>query len=370
NTAGDWEYSYFPFTTASSATNITVNLGLVSSNTFYADSFAVIKAGTSVFSTDLSDRIQRTAIGFYNDFTGTDSGYNDIITPGDIGLTGSFILNDRMYVTKAWSIHRLSYTASFPLILIQQVKKTVGTKSPRTIKNVDIVNAYEMIIFLGSDRRLYLFDGITPTSLSDEMTVNNGYSSVYFDNINLAALDKCWAVVHQDLNWYELFVCIGTATTPNYSIVYDYVLKSFWPMDNRNFLSGDIGDDGAGRRRIYALTSTSGKIELLNSGTSDDGTAINSYWTSIRLGISPQLMRMDELEIETAAVTANPIFSWRADWETSYVTTTMASGLNNHLFSPGRLDNLIQFKIADNSTTASFNLWAINMSERPIGVGK
>jgi len=134
-----------------------------------------------------------------------------------------------MYVTKAWSIHRLSYTQSLPLVDIKQVKQTVGTKSPRSIKNIDVPGQGELVIFLGSDRRLYLFDGVTSISLSDEMTTDNGLSSIYFNAINANALDKVFAVVHQDLNWYELFVPISGNSTPTVSIVYDYVLKSFWP---------------------------------------------------------------------------------------------------------------------------------------------
>lgn len=366
----DWEYRTLQFTAVSSATNIVVNLKTISSNTYYLDSFSLIPAGTVAYSSDFSDRAQRSAVGIYNDFDGTDSGTNDIITPGDVGLTGSFILNDRMYVTKAWSIHRFSYTQSFPLIDIKQVKKTVGTKSPRSIRNVDTKEG-ELVIFLGSDKRLYLFDGLTSVSISDEMTVNNGLSSVYFDNINASALDKVFAIVYQDLGLYELFVPIGGATTPTHSIVYDYNLKSFWPWSNRVFTSGDVSDNGSGARVVYALASTAGQICLLNSGNSDNGSSIDSYWTSTRIGSSLKLNRIDEIDVETPSQLAAPTFTWRGDYETNFVATqSIASGKYSHSFAPKRIDNLIQFKIADNTTTASWKIWAITMTERLIGVGK
>lgn len=369
-TSTDWEYQAFQFTTASTATNINVNLVLQTSNTWYADSMSLIPAGTVAVQSDFSDRVQRSAIGFYNDFTGTDSGYNDILTPGDVGVTGSFILNDRMYVTKAWSIHRFSYTQSFPLIDIKQVKKTVGTKSPRTIQNVDVPEG-EVVIFLGSDKRLYLFDGLTSIPVSDDMTTNNGLSSVYFDNINSSYLNTAWSSVNKALNHYMLFVALGTATTPNYVITYDYANKSFWPWQySLNMSAGDIGDDGAGARRQYALASTAGQICLLNQGNHDNASSINSYWTSIRMGSSLQLDRIDEIEVETPVTTATPTFQWRADWETNYVTKSITSGTYSHLYAPGRIDNLFQVKIADNTTTAAWKVWAINLTERIIGVGK
>ena len=370
-TSTAWEYAYFQFTTISSATNITVNLVTLTSDTWYTDSQAIIPAGTVAFSSDFSDRAQRTAVGTYNDFSGTDSGTNDLITSGDVGLTGSFILNDRMYVTKAWSIHRFQYTQSFPLIDIKQVKKTVGTKSPRSIKNIDIPEG-EVVAFLGTDKRLYLFDGLTSVSVSDEMSTNNGISSVYFDNINSDALDKVYAIVDQSKNHYKLFVPLGSSVNPDYVIIYDYVTKAFWPLQySVNFRAGDVSDDGAGLRRTYAMTATSGQIALLDSTTSDNGTAIDSRWTSTKIGVSLKLNRVDEFEIETPNQAAAPTITWRGDYESSYVSTqSIASGTNSHVYAPGRIDNLIQFRVADNTTTASWKLWTITLTERLIGVGK
>jgi len=366
-----WEYRYLQFTTASSVTNITVNMNVVTSDTFYADSWALIPAGTVAYSSDFSDRVQRSAIGFYNDWSGTDSGTNDIVTPGDIGITGNFILNDRMYVTKAWSIHRFTYTYSFPLVEIKQVKKTVGTRSPRSIKNIDTPDGDgEMVLFLGTDRRLYLFNGAASLSISDEMNPSNSLSNVYFDNINSAALDKVFAVIHKDKNHYELFVPMGSSTTPDFSIIYDYVLKSLWPASNRNFTYGDVSDNGNGLRRVYALASTAGQIALLNEGNSDNSSSINSYWTSIRLGTSLKLNRIDEINVETPSQAAAPTITWRGDYESSFVATkSISSGTYVHLYAPGRIDNLIQFKIADNTTTAAWKVWSITLTERLIGVG-
>ena len=168
-----------------------------------------------------------------------------------------------------------------------------------------------------------------------------------------------------------LHVSLDTATTPPHTIVYDYVVKALWPFQyGDSFSSGGVSDNGAGTRYLYAIGSSSGRISLLNSSNSDNGASINAYWTGIKFGSSLQLNRIDEIEVETAITAATPSFSWRADWEANYVTKSMSSGTNSFLYSPGRIDNLIQFRIADNSTTASFELWTINMTERPIGVGK
>ena len=367
---GTWQYQTLNFTPTSGASSVGVQLITTSSATAYFDHVSVIATSTGII-TDNSDRAQRSAIDTYNDWSGTDSGTNDLITSGDIGITGSFILNDRMYVTKAWSIHRFSYTQSSPLIDIKQVKKTVGTKSPRSIKNVDIPEG-EIVIFLGTDKKLYLFDGLISAPVSDEMSIDNGISSVYFDNINSDAFDKVFAIVDQSLNHYKLYVPLGGSTVPDYVIVYDYLNKAFWPWQyNDTFSAGDISDDGAGLRAHYALTTSTGRICLLNSGASDNGTAIDSRYTTTKIGVALKLNRIDEVEIETPSQAAAPTITWRGDYESSYVATqSIASGTNSHIYAPGRIDNLIQFRIADNTTTASWKLWAITLTERLVGVGK
>ena len=317
-----------------------------------------------------NDQVTHSAINSYNDFTGSTAGSNNILTENDIGLTGGFILNGRLYITKSFSIHRFTYTGSpSPLVEIRTIKSTTGTMSPRSIKNVDTPEG-EVVLFLGTNRRLYLCDGQDTQDISDSIDISNGLSSVYMQNINANALSKCFAAIHPDLNWYELFVCIGTATSPTHSIVYDYRQKSLWPMSNRNFSYGNISDNGSGQKLVYAQAATNGKLYLTNNSNSDDGSSINGYWTSAKLGNPIVLQRFDEIEIETDVVACTPTFSWRADWETSWVDYTLAASTNSHNLGQARIDNMIQFKIAEDSTAPAFKLWSLIGSQRAVGGGK
>lgn len=315
------------------------------------------------------DRVVHSAINSYNNFTGSTFGSNDLLTENDIGVTGWFILNGRLYVTKSFSVHRFTYTGSpSPLVEIRTIKSVVGTKSPRSIRNVNTPDG-EVVLFLGSNKKLYLCDGQDAQEISDAVDVTNGVATVYMQNINEKALNNCFAVVHEDLNWYELMLCIGTATAPSFSMVYNYRYKSFWPMTNRNFTYGNISDNGSGKRVAYTQ-GTNGFLYLLNSTNSDNGTAINAFWVSEKIGVPIQMNKIDEIEVETAAAACSPTFSWRADYETTWVSQTMSSGLNTHNWAPNRIDNMIQFRILDNSTTARFQMWTIMASERMVGGGK
>lgn len=364
-----YEYQTLEFTPSSSATTVKLDFLLLGAGTYYIDKTNITTAESGVLF-DNSDRVQRSAVGEYNDWDGTDSGYNDITTPGDIGITGSFILRGNMFVTKKWSIHKFTYTASTPLVQILQVRSTIGTASPRSMQKVDMPGQGEVIIFLGADRRLYMFDGAYSTPISDPIAVGNGIASVYMDNINAQALDKVFAIVHPDKNWYEIFVPIGSSAVPNYSIVYDYLQKSFWVFDNRNFRAGAYSDNGAGQREAYVQATSTGFTYLSANTSSDDGTDINAYWLSFKIGEGIALRKMDEVEVETDSVACNPIFSWRCDWETTWTSKTLSASSYSHNWNPHRIDNYIQFKIEDDSSDTTFKLWAISMNQRLLGGAK
>jgi hypothetical protein len=76
------------------------------------------------------------------------------------------ILFKNMFVFKRWSIHKVTYTGTpSPLVVINQMKSAVGTASPRTIKNVNMPNKGEVLMLLGTDRKIYVFDGDPPDTV-------------------------------------------------------------------------------------------------------------------------------------------------------------------------------------------------------------
>jgi hypothetical protein len=366
---GTWQYQIFSATPASGTTALKTKIVCVSGGTVYIDHANIIDTDIDAIDSN-SDRIQRSALTLLNDWSGTDSGSNDIVTPGDIGLTGSFILADRMYVTKAYSIHRFTYTGSIPLVDIKQIRSSIGTRSPRTMKNVVISGEGEVEIFLGSDRRLYQFNGFDSTVISSNIEFDNGITSTYMNNINAQALDKCFAVLHDDQSWYELFVPIGSSTSPDFSFIYDYSSGAFWPCGNRNFRSGAQSDNGAGQRVVYVGGNTTGFAYLTRSGNSDDGSSINGNWVSPKLGDSTILSRYDQINLLTESVAATPTLQWREDFNTTYVSETLASVTNQHNYDPRLTDNFLQLRINEDSTNAAFKIWSLRVLNKSIGHGK
>lgn len=367
--SGTWQYQTYTFTPNSSTTSLKVKFLSTTAATFFIDQVSVEKQQEGTIS-DNADRIQRSAIGLFDDWDGTDSGTNNIATAKDVGLTGSFIINDRMYVTKKHSIHRFTYTASTPLVDIKQIRSSIGTSSPRSAKNVVIPGRGEVVIFLGTDRRLYVFDGFDSTSVSTNIEFNNGITSVYMQNINTQVLDKVFAVVHDDNPWYEIFVPIGNSTTPDFSIVYDYIAKSFWPMGNRNFISGAQSDNGSGQIVVYLGDNSAGFVHTSSSGNSDNGSSINGNWVSAKLGDPTLLSRYDEINLITDSVAVTPTLQWREDFTSTYVSNTLSASSNLHNYNPRLNDNYIQFRINDDSVNPAFKVWNLRVLAKGLGHGK
>ena len=364
---GTFQYNTLAFTPGASAATVRAQVVVSTIGTIFIDQLSVIPSVSSL-TDDLSDRVQRSAAGLADDWNGVDSGTNDVVTTGDIGLTGSGILTDKLYIFKKHSIHRFTYTASEPLVAIKEISSRIGTSSPKSIRNVDIPGAGPSLIFLGTDRVLYRFDGFESTSVSDKIQENNGITTTYMKNINTAALDRVFAVVHDKLPWYELFVSIGTATTPTHSFTYDYLTGAFWPNDNRNFSAGEIADRGDGLREVYVQETTTGIAMRTTSTNSDSGTTINGLWTSAKLGGPTILDKIDEINVITESIASStPTFSWRADFETTYIDKTMTESVNLHNWNPGRIDNLIQYKITDDSSNPTFKVWDITSLSRSLG---
>ena len=192
----------------------------------------------------------------------------------------------------------------------------------------------------------------------------------YLNNINAQALDKVFAVVHDDNPWYEIFVPMGSSTVPDFSFVYDYLSNSFWPMGNRNFRAGAQSDDGAGQNRVYVLDNTAGFAHLTNSTNSDNGSSINGNWVSPKIGDPTILSRMDEINLITESVNATPTIQWREDFNPTYTSTTLSSASNLHNYNPRLTDNYIQFRINDDSVNTEFQIWNLRTLNKGLGHGK
>ena len=128
-----------------------------------------------------------------------------------------------------------------------------------------------------------------------------------------------------------------------------------------------MSDDGSGKRVVYAGGNTTGIAYLLGSTNTDDGSNVNGYYITPKIGDQTIIASMDEINILTDSVAATPVFNWREDFTTTWTSVTLASSSNKHNINPRLKDNFIQFRFIDNSDDPEFKLWSIRALAKNIG---
>jgi hypothetical protein len=184
-------------------------------------------------------------------------------------LTGWGELEGRLYPFKRWSIHQAIYRGGSPYWAVQQ-RASVGTRSPLTIKNVTLKSGEEVVMFLGSDRKLYQFDGSNCNAVSAAFEENNEICPIAMDTLNQGGLAYAHAVVDPVNHWYILFVPNGGTSTITHALAYNYYTGAVWPFAGQVLKSSTSAVDSSGRKWIIAA-GYDGYAYRWNYGNTDLG---------------------------------------------------------------------------------------------------
>lgn len=202
------------------------------------------------------------------------------------GIRSAFKLRNLLYFVKERSLYvtaddGVDEPASWT---IEEVSNQVGTPS------VHGVGIGEEWVVIAGRAGLYYFDGGTPQKLSQEI------QSVW-DSINWQYGSLLWVQVDTVQKRILIGVPIGTATTPSQVLVLDYkegFQDPLWamlevPSKSRKWAPWYISANSCGlierptgvAQLFFGNNAGNGKIHGLTKGQySDDGAAINSYYTT------------------------------------------------------------------------------------------
>lgn len=323
---------------------------------------------------DLSDYTTWTATNTLNVNT------ND----GDI-ITGMRILKGKLYIFKRYSIHRITFLGSNPTFQVDPILG-IGCPAHYTIKEVELSGDIgTVLIFLSTDKKLVIFDGYNAQVINDSLTeeTNDLFGTsddqpLSFADINLVYADLFHAVVKTDTSEYILYCVLGSDTSINYAFVFDYKTGGVYPYDGQIFASSCYVISTNKYKTLYCAGYT-GYMWQLESGNSDDSSAINAYWVSAK--IKPQLVSLlmkalqlgINLKEASSGSTLNAYFQFRIDWNVSW-TTAEAFAYNRTdaltygktvLFDIGTVENMLQIKISDNSINAPITLYGVDLYGTP-----
>jgi hypothetical protein len=301
-----WQEFIAPITATSSGfTQIPSDLQL----RVYADGTPTSGAGflvenIEIFPTDEPYNTSLVRASFADDPESYDgvSGYMGISEDDGQTVRAAFLLRERLYLVKDRALYvtqddGVNEPASWT---INQVSYTVGTSS---VTGVDTGEDWAVI---AGRAGVYIFDGGEPVKISQEIQPT-------WDQINWAAGNTIWVRVDTRNRRILCGVPLGTATSPNRILVLDYrslldaseietlgsVLFSTlsgklyavgrsrkWCPWNITANSCTLAERSDGTAQVFlgnGLVSGAGNgkiYQLSDTQYSDDGAAINSYYTT------------------------------------------------------------------------------------------
>lgn len=341
-------------------------------------------------------RLRRTNINTYGsvatDWTAGVSGYDDVVTSdGDYG-TALVGLKANIYIFKKNSIFRVIYMGGTPLVEIKQMS-SIGCASPNTIKKITVMSGEEYLIFLGTDNRVYIFDGYNaPQSVSELVMDNNGITPYSLDKVNKSRRLYACAENYVNKHWYVLFVPHTGSSTNNLGYIIDYYAQPFsiFPITGVNASVCIEAEDSTGNKYVY-FDKADGITYKFDSGDSDATVAIDAYYETPKLKTDklPHLKKVQQLQTYWKPVGNYDItMSYRINDTAGYTDNTVnlaGSGdkLGTFILGTSKLAsqsdikaindipqvmNSIQFKIANNTTNPKTSLYELDLIGEPEGI--
>ncbi|HUJ33263.1 MAG TPA: hypothetical protein VLY23_18420 [Candidatus Acidoferrum sp.] len=217
------------------------------------------------------------------------SGMMNIALNNGQAVRAAFTLRNNLYFVKERSLYVTATDAVNEPALwpIEEVSNKVGTPSAHGVGFGE-----EWVVIAGRSG-LYFFDGGEPIKLSQEIQPT-------WDAINWGAGQSLWVQVDIQKKRILVGVPLGTATQPNRILVLDYTGGFQDPLAempasyerSRKWAPWMIAANSCGlierstgvAKIFLGSNNSSGKIYALTDGQrSDDGAAINSYYTTAYL---------------------------------------------------------------------------------------
>jgi len=204
--------------------------------------------------------------GSYNDFFTLSGGRDDEIT-------GFFILNGRTYASTKTAIFRISFVGGVTVFEFKNVIDTTGAV-PRTAQTVVTDEFGEVVLFLGYDLNIYMFDGSFVRVVSDKFRKANNDTPIALEYIDRNLIENCNAVFDPVKRVYRLFATKKGDASNEYAFNIDVRNLGYYPYQNMTFHSTAIAQDAVGRLFLVG-SDYNGKIhKLFTEVNNDDGVVI------------------------------------------------------------------------------------------------
>lgn len=214
---------------------------------------------------------------------GVGAAYTDYFTltpaPNDDETSDAFLLNGRLYIGTKYSIFRVSFVGGVTVFEFKQVISDVGIV-PETCRIVITKEFGQVALFLGTDKRIYMFDGANVKTISDLFYYHNRSTPIALDLIDDNYKENSFAVYDTTKRIYRLFVTKKASSTNYYCMNVDIDTFAYYPYDHMSFTAGTMGYDFLLRPYLVCTDYTGMLHQLFVDTSTDNGAAINEYYSS------------------------------------------------------------------------------------------
>lgn len=265
----------------------------------------------------------------------------------DDEITGFFILNGRTYAQTTSSIFRLSFVGGVTVWEFKKVIDTTGAVT-RTAKVIATDESGEIVIFLGYDLNVYVFDGNTVRIISDKYRKPNNDTTIALGYMDRSKIENSHAEYDVIARVYRLFVTKKGDDINKYCLNIDARNLSYYPYQNMEFASSAIGQDGVGRL-FFIGADYSGKLHKMFIDVNDDDgrVIVEQYEAPPMYKALERYKKVETMDLHFTPVGNYKIFyEDRTDFDKTWNSRTLASmcntrdrylGENFHLGSSGSL---------------------------------
>jgi len=226
---------------------------------------------------------------------GSYSSYFTLTGERDDEITDFFVINGRTYAATKSGVFRLSYIGGVAVFEYKQVVSEVGV-IPRTAKTVISNEFGQVVIFLGYDLNVYLFDGSFIRVISDKYRIANNDTPIAPSYVEWNKLDNSNATYDPVSQVYSVYVTAKGDTQNYFSFNVDIRDLAYYPFDNMTFHSTTVAEDRIGRKfRVGA--DYNGKIhKMFANYNNDNGVVIIENYES------PPMMQTPATRSKTSAI--------------------------------------------------------------------
>lgn len=253
----------------------------------------------------MNERTNKTRVYYQAADSMIDGSYSDYFTltpaPNDDQITDPFIINGRLYVGTKYGIFRVSFVGGITVFSYQQVVNNIGV-TECTAQVVVTKDYGQVAIFLGTDSRMYLFDGANVRHISESFYKTNTDTEIALELVDQTFRDNCFSVFDPLYRTYRLFITKRGEYLNRFCISVDIDTLAYYPFDSTAMSAACMCFDSAGGQFLVGLdyhgslhrfftnanvddgqdNITNGRMELWTAGTS----AAPDGWTLAGAGAS------------------------------------------------------------------------------------